>query len=266
LEGLIRAHEREIHRGICSIEGTIWHAWCRWAHIQGLGPGFAARWQGGNSAAGWPDGWLHQVGPLAVRRGRAPATVGALRDHPGVPGHDFTADGNSAGHHALTRILPLAILLDESGPRVAETLARFTHGSPAAWKAASIGVTIAAATLSSNAQSDRQPPTAFSDDPPGTSGHALWHGWRAACEAATFDSAVRAARRHGRGPAIVAGALYGARIGAGALDEGLIRRHEIAWVADQLARDAIRDVSERPAGDEYSPAPDPAWSARYPGW
>jgi hypothetical protein len=268
LEGVIRAHERAIHRGICSIEGTIWHAWCRWANIQGLEAASDNGWQL-VKVDGWTDGWLNQVRPLSVRRGSAPSTVNALCKHLGMPDEEFTADGDSAGHHALTRVLPLAILapeLGESVPRVAEMLARFTHGSPAAWTAAAAGVTIAAEALFGRRQAGSHPPKAFRNDPPGTAGHALWHGWQAAIASESLEGAVRSARRLGHGPAIVAGALYGARIGATSLDENILRRHEIAWVADQLARDAVRDVTEFPAGTEYSQATDPAWSVRYPGW
>ncbi len=268
LEGLIRAHERAIHRGICSVEGTIWHAWCRWAHIQGLGSQFAQRWNGGNQAAGWPDGWLHQVRPLSVRRGSAPATVTALRASPHVPADDAIADGNSAGHHALTRVLPLAVLADELGDaaRVAVELARFSHGSPSAAEAAATGVRIAAEAVGRLPADQAQQPSEAGSELPGTAAHALWHGWQAAAGARDFAAAVTEARRAGRGPAIVAGALYGARHGTAAFQEQLVARHEIAWVGDQLARDAIRDVSELPAGTEDVAASDPAWSARYPGW
>ena len=104
LEGGIRAHERAIHKGICHVPSVIWHAWCRWADIQGLGPQFAAYW-GGQS------GWLHQVRPLADRRGSAPTTVNALLASPRAP--ETPATNASAGHHALTRVLPLAILAPE---------------------------------------------------------------------------------------------------------------------------------------------------------
>jgi hypothetical protein len=269
LEGLIRAHERSIHKGIVSIEGTIWHAWCRWAHIQALGPQFAERWRFGSGGVGWPDGWLPQVAPLSVRRGSAPATVTALLEQAGVPADEFTAPGNSAGHHALTRVLPLAVLgveLGESAPRVAGTLARFTHGNPAAWEAAAIGVTIAADILAGEREDNVSRATAFADAPPGTAGHALWHGLRAIADSRSLEDAIRSARQHGKGPAVVAGALEAARLGASALDENLLRRHELTWVVDQLARDAIRDVTERPAGNEYTPRSDPTWSSRYPGW
>lgn len=269
LEGLIRAHERGIHRGIVHIEGVIWHAWCRWAHIQGLGPQFAQRWGGSMAAAGWPDGWLHQVRPLSVRRGIAPATVTALLRSPDVPAAGSQPSGDSAGHHAVTRVLPIAILAPEFRSLaydVAAELASFTHGSPSAWEAAAAGVRIAAQASAGQSDGQGEQPPAAGSDLPGTAAHALWHGWQAATEAGDFATAVTTARHHGEGPALVAGALYGARHGAAALAGQPLRSHEIGWVADQLARDAIRGVTERPAGDERTAASDPAWSARYPGW
>ena len=255
LEGLIRAHRRGVQRGICHVEGVIWRAWCRWAHIQGLGAQFA-------SCVG-PYGWLHQVRPLSVRRDSAPATVRALLASVEFPDPAPENVGATAGHHALTRALPLAILMQEmpSLPDVAMNLARCTHGSPAAWQAAASGVRIVAAAVSGQDAKERPSP----GDQPGTAPNALWYGWRAVDESSDFAAAVNAARRRGEGPAVVAGALYGARFGASALDGRLLGRHEIAWVADQLARDAIREVTEGPGGSEFVQPSDPLWSCRYPG-
>ena len=41
---------------------------------------------------------------------------------------------------------------------------------------------------------------------------------------------------------------------------------EIAWVADQLAQDAYSQITAKPGGTEFTPAPDPLWWRRYPGW
>ncbi len=254
LEGGIRAHERAIHKGICHVPSVIWHAWCRWADIQGLGPQFAAYW-GGQS------GWLHQVRPLADRRGSAPTTVNALLASPRAP--ETPATNSSAGHHALTRVLPLAILAPELR-RASETaydLAQYTHGHPGAWSAAADGVRIAAAALSGSSEVVDEGIAA----PPGTAAHALYFGARSAAGAGDFAAAVRAARASGEGPALVAGALYGALHGTAALRESPLRRHDLTWVADQLARDAIHDLTQLPAGTEYEPASDPTWWARYPG-
>jgi hypothetical protein len=264
LEGLIRAVERGTHKGICHPPSVIWHAWCRWAHIQGLGPSFAAQWAGG-ATTGWPDGWLHQVRPLSIRRGDAPATVAALQRSAQLP---EKADGQGAGHHALTRGLPLAILAPEGfdGPALAAEVAASTHASPLAVEAAAAGVALATAALAGDARALETATPLPGHDKPGTAPQSLCHGVAAVRSATSFTQTVEAARPHGRGAATVAGALYGALHGAGALDSWLLYRHEIAWVGDQLARDAIREVREHPSGGGFGPAEDPAWAGRYPGW
>ncbi len=141
LEGVIRASVRFNHKGVCNPPSVVWHAWCRWAYLQGLGLEFAEHWDIGGSTA-WPDGWLSQVRPLAQRRGQAPATVAALRRSPEVPER---AAGSSAGHLALTRALPVAIFaanLDDA-PGLAADLTRLTHGHLYAASATSAAVNLA---------------------------------------------------------------------------------------------------------------------------
>ncbi|MGX5653252.1 hypothetical protein ACWKWC_00570 [Geodermatophilus nigrescens] len=59
----------------------------------------------------------------------------------------------------------------------------------------------------------------------------------------------------------------------------LISRSELAWVADTLARDFVRQISDFPGGHEtltltspghyqvgWSDGPEPEWARRYPGW
>jgi hypothetical protein len=66
--------------------------------------------------------------------------------------------------------------------------------------------------------------------------------------------------------AAVAGALLGAGNGASQLPADLVSRHELAWVMDTLARDAVQELMDSPGGSEYSAPRDPHWWARYPGW
>jgi len=72
LEGIIRAHIRDIHKG-CHPWTVVWHAYTRWAAMQEI-PGIKRC-----SDEEWPDGWLASVPALAARRGSAPATVAALQ-------------------------------------------------------------------------------------------------------------------------------------------------------------------------------------------
>lgn len=258
LEGLIRASVRMNHKGICHPPSIVWHAWCRWAHLQGLGDSFARRW--GRAYGAWPDGWLSQVAPLAQRRGSAPATVAALRRSPEVPERPM---GDSAGHHALTRTLPLAIFghvvdLSVLGP----DLVRLTHGNAdAALQTAEALHRLAG--LLAGCEVDWTSPAG---GPRGTAGHAYREGVFAAARADSVREAIIAASSHGRGAATVAGAFAGARWGASALSPFELSVLEIGWVADRLARDAYLEVIGSPGGSEYSQGEDPTWWSRYPGW
>ncbi|MGN9790055.1 ADP-ribosylglycohydrolase family protein [Streptomyces sp. OZ13] len=137
-EGIIRAMVRGAHKGLCHPPSVLWHAYCRWAALQGIDRDrLAARW-GTFSGGEWPDGWLAEVPALAARRGTAPATVEALSSR-----EQGTVDKpatTSRGWHALGRTLPIAALI---GPRDVRSsiaqdreIAALTHGDPAAGSAA----------------------------------------------------------------------------------------------------------------------------------
>jgi ADP-ribosylglycohydrolase len=66
--------------------------------------------------------------------------------------------------------------------------------------------------------------------------------------------------------ATVTGALLGTAHGVDALPVEWVSRLELAWVADVLAHDLVNEFTDSPSGSEYTPAPDPHWWDRYPGW
>jgi hypothetical protein len=138
VEGLIRAYVRGAHKGICHPPSVVWHAYCRWAAVQGIEvEKMRGRWASGAGKL-WPDGWLAQVPALAERRGSAPATVAALsKVEQGTTEKPAT---NSRGCHALTRTLPVALLGLRSGRDnwigQAREIAALTHGDPLAQSAA----------------------------------------------------------------------------------------------------------------------------------
>lgn len=262
LEGLVRACVRSDHKGICHPPSVVWHAWCRWAHRQGLGASFIAHWEGGS--AHWPDGWLHQVAPLAERRGNAPATVTALRAGPQTPTQPRTG---SNGYHAVTRSLPVAVVACGLGEphRLAVEIAALTHGSEAAQSAAGLAATTAYQVLlgAPDALFDA---AGLTPAAPGTAVEALRQGALAAQAAHDLTTALLSAAPHGRGATTVAGALYGAATGVAALPSDLLQRLEAGWAADLLARDALLEVTTHPSGSDYSTPADATWWARYPGW
>lgn len=138
VEGAIRASVRLDHKGICHAPSVIWHAYCRWAYLQGIEPErVSERWTHG-SDSDWPRGWLARVPALRERRGSAPATVAALT---GLRQGTLAKPVNgSRGAHALTRGLAFGLLHRLFGPNACDTLIRetaaLTHGAPEAQDAA----------------------------------------------------------------------------------------------------------------------------------
>ncbi|MFE0546557.1 ADP-ribosylglycohydrolase family protein [Streptomyces sp. NPDC058891] len=150
-EGTIRAFVRGSHKGICHPPSVIWHAYCRWAALQGIEvERMRRRWVSAGDEE-WPDGWLAHVPVLAQRRGSAPATVAALsKIEQGTVEKPTTT---SRGCHALTRTLPVAVTVAGRGPgywgRQAREIAALTHGDPAAQSAAAHATVLAAHCLTS---------------------------------------------------------------------------------------------------------------------
>ncbi|MDN5385071.1 ADP-ribosylglycohydrolase family protein [Streptomyces sp. LB8] len=138
VEGTIRAYVRGDHRGLCHPPSVVWHAYCRWAALQGIEvERMRRRWITAGDER-WPDGWLAQVPMLAQRRGSAPATVAALsKIEQGTTEKPTTT---SRGCHALTRTLPVAVAVAGRDPgywvRQVREIAALTHGDPAAQSAA----------------------------------------------------------------------------------------------------------------------------------
>lgn len=262
LEGAIRACVRQDNKGICDPPSVIWHALARWAHIQGLGPQFAESWTGGSTV--WPDGWLHHVRPLSIRRGDAPATVQSLTVSPGVPDRPRTTSG---GHHAVTRVLPIAIMGFSDPGEMGRAVAALTHGQEDALLASSSAVSIAAQLLVEGERSVLERGVGLSGrDIVGTAAHALHHGAQATTlSAGDFERLAQIAGPHGRGPMTVGAALFGALHGIDALHHA-VSQLEMGWVADRLARDAVAERLDHPAGTEYSTGSDPMWWSMYPGW
>ncbi|MFF8592555.1 ADP-ribosylglycohydrolase family protein [Streptomyces sp. NPDC015220] len=152
-EGTIRAFVRGDHRGVCAPAGVVWHAYRRWAALQGLEPHRSLRHPRTEDEGAWPDGWLAQVPVLAQRRGSAPATVAALSGSgPGGMGSPTA----SRGCHALTRTLPVAVAVAGHDPKYwvseARAMAALTHGDPAARSAAAHATVLAAHCLTCGAQ------------------------------------------------------------------------------------------------------------------
>ncbi|MEV4721848.1 ADP-ribosylglycohydrolase family protein [Micromonospora noduli] len=296
-EGIIRGHIRCVLKGNSHPRGQVWHAYHRWATMQGITG--IKRWQDQD----WPDGWLAEVPALAARRGSAPATVAALQSS--MMGTVETPVATSVGAHGLTRSLP-AGLCDwwgsPPGPFAAD-VAALAHAAEAQG-AAAIGATIVAYC----GKGDRFEEAVAGAErecrnlPAGPTHLPLVAEALAAARATPADQAVltrlapkatavsalagavyvvashpereqtgqallfAASTAFGRHVAPAAGAFLGSLHGADALPQGLVSRLELAWVADVLARDLVTEFVDGPAGSGYEPPTDPYWWERYPGW
>ncbi|WP_049565216.1 ADP-ribosylglycohydrolase family protein [Nonomuraea sp. SBT364] len=278
IEGIIRALVRGEHRGICHPPSVVWHAYCRWAALQGIEVHEQHRhWA--NGSARWPDGWLADVSEFRERRGSAPATVLALnRPEQGSTRRPTT---HSRGCHALTRSLPLAALSKNVPPDgvadLAQDVAALTHGDPQAYRATAAAALLTGRCLATNALGDAVesvPELPRTREPAGILGEA-----RTVCAKAREeprskarlaevapDATAPSALLGGLYVAAVSGALLGALYGVGAWPVRLLGRLESVWVMDTLARDLASQLTESPSGSAYEPAKDPSWLTRYPGW
>ncbi|MEV0898240.1 ADP-ribosylglycohydrolase family protein [Actinoplanes sp. NPDC049802] len=298
IEGVIRAHVRATHRGICHPPSVVWHAYTRWAVMQGI-PGFKPR-----QKENWPDGWLAQVPVLAARRGSAPATVTALQNR--TMGEIDKPAGDSIGAHALTRVLPVGLTAEwvPEPARLAAEIAATTHAGEAVHAAALSAAIIAGIAkgqgIEEAVQQSQWESMSFLkqpvESPVAAAVEAARSQPRQAMRLAQLVPDARAAavlaggvyvalcfpgrdqirdallfaascgNGSGSHVAAVAGALLGAAHGADALPVGWVSRLELAWVADVLARDLIAEFVDQPSGTEYTPGDDPHWGDRYPGW
>jgi ADP-ribosylglycohydrolase len=294
VEGIIRAHVRYSHRGICHPPAVVWHAYTRWAAMQNI-PGIKRR-----QREDWPDGWLAQVPALAARRGSAPATVSALQKQ--TMGTVEQPAGTSLGAHALIRSLPVGLIPGGSTdiPALARNIAATTH-APAAADVAALGATVIAELVHGQrlpeavglahdrcaqvvARLERSPlseglSAAATQPRDAASLRRLAPVARADCAlsggvyvAASFSGdrireALLFAASAGDGGhvAATAGALMGAIHGVHAMPANWLSRLELSWVGDVLAHELVTEFVEEPSGHEYAPSPDRTWWNRYPG-
>ncbi|GAA3120414.1 ADP-ribosylglycohydrolase family protein [Planomonospora alba] len=298
IDGIIRAWIRGEHKGVCHPPSVVWHAYCRWAALQGIQ--LHKRHQKCIEGEKWPDGWLADVSILRERRGSAPATVKALT------GAD-TQPSSSFGCHALTRALPMAALhrklTADKLADLARDVAALTHGELHAGHPTAAAVVLAARCLSMATfeeatglepdlirlphvawlfgmvhealghvrQAPRQKARLAQVAPDATASAALSGGVYVAASYPAPGEAMEALAFAATAPdgdsvAVVAGALLGALHGVDVWPVELISRLELAWVMDTLARDLALQITESPAGDGYGPPKDPFWWDRYPGW
>ena len=276
VEGFIRGLIRFDDKGIGSPVNVAWQSWARWAKGQGLKPVHVEEY-------GPSFGWLSDIASLRVRQGSAPATVAGLQTRQATMEEPL---GRSFGHHALTRVAPVALFGHRCGPSlpaVAREMAATTHGHPDAWEAAAAGALLLAAAMHTSSMSDavnlamagadtdrvRGLLNGIDESPPESASHSLVIAARLVSGGGAPSKVLADARGYSSGAAAYAGALLGALAGADGLTKELaIGRLELAWIGDRLARDAVREQAERPGFmGYYGETPkDPMWRVLYPPW
>lgn len=132
VEGLIRADVHGALRGEGTPASVVWHAYGRWAALQGLIPADNPGAPDGpdGEPQRWPDGWLAEVGILREHRGTAPNTLAALREQtPGGPDDaEQPVPRSSLGPRAVTRTLPVGLYARAGeAAQLAGEIAALTH-------------------------------------------------------------------------------------------------------------------------------------------
>jgi ADP-ribosylglycohydrolase len=123
-EGLMRAHNRMISKGICSVPDVVWFAYQRWLHTQGEP---AANDYG-------LDGWLIEVPELHSRRAPGNTCLSALAG--GIPGRLNEPINDSKGCGGVMRTAPVGLLTPNDPFDDGCALAALTHGHPSGYLAA----------------------------------------------------------------------------------------------------------------------------------
>ncbi|MCM2333899.1 MAG: ADP-ribosylglycohydrolase family protein [Anaeromyxobacteraceae bacterium] len=122
-EGLIRAHNRWLGKGIASVEAAVWYAYRRWFRTQRPlpredgEPPFELRW----------PGWLVQVKGLHHERAPGNTCLASL-EADRMP-HNGESLNDSKGCGGVMRIAPVGLVAEEAF-ELGGKLAGLTHGHP----------------------------------------------------------------------------------------------------------------------------------------
>jgi ADP-ribosylglycohydrolase len=131
-EGLIRARNRSVERGICHIPPVLRRAYHRWLDTQGETPRFPD-----TDLPQWRRGGLVDVPGLRARRAPGNTCLEAMR----TGGPETTrqpAANDSKGCGGIMRVAPIGLIVDQvpSVFEVASQAAALSHGHPTGYLAA----------------------------------------------------------------------------------------------------------------------------------
>jgi ADP-ribosylglycohydrolase len=129
-EGLLRAHNRWLEKGITDVPGVVGHAYQRWLYTQGYRDAGRMLRDGGPI----PDGWLIGVGELHSRRAPGRTCLTALeQDRLGEIDRPLN---DSKGCGAVMRAAPVGLLIENDPFRTGCEIGALTHGHPTGYTAA----------------------------------------------------------------------------------------------------------------------------------
>lgn len=280
-EGLLRAKCRASHKGVCSIESVVHHAYLRWLRTQGGQP---------SKELEPPDGWLFGVRELHACRAPGNTCLSALSAP--EPGTREEPRNDSKGCGGVMRMAPAGLVQDADSFELGCDLAALTHGHPSGYLAAGAFAAIIReliegrslleavetamarlATCRSHEECTAALRAALAQwnagSPSAERMGRLGKGWVAEealaigvyCALAAgddFSAGVRLAVNHG-GDSDSTGAIAGNLLGAAHGVEAIPRR----WL-DKLE---LREEIEAVADDMLTWfRDDEAWWRRYPGW
>lgn len=296
-EGLLRAHNRWLAKGIAHTPTCVWHAYLRWLHTQGERGAGVSQFEGGSSS--WPDGWLVGVKALHSRRAPGNTCLSALRAP--RPGTLEQPPNDSKGCGAVMRAAPVGLMpLEGRWFEVGAETGVITHGHPSGYLTAGLlaelisalvtGAPLDAALGRARRELERRDGAEetlaaldgaerLRDEglPSAERVASLGEGWVAeeALAIAVYCSLVADDFRHGVTLAVnhggdsdstgaITGNVLGALLGREALPTDWLEQLELRSEIEQLAADVVRHHGEYESdGPFHVEIPD---FNRYPGW
>src|SRR3954451_3385924 len=289
-EGLMRAHNRMVSKGICDVPWVVWRAYLRWLHTQGV------------TVPDLPlNGWLVAVPGLQAQRAPGNTCLSALSGgRAGRLGEEPVNDSKGCG--GVMRIAPVGLLSPGDTFEAGCALAALTHGHPSGYLAARYLAALienlvageplreaALATLERLSGPDAAECRAAVEAaldlaargrPSAEAVESLGEGWvaeealaialYASLAADTFEDGVRLAVTHGGdsdSTGAIAGNILGALLGDGAIPARWLETLELRDVVETVAADLVRHRASENVTTVYGwpDVEDEEWK-RYPGW
>jgi len=141
-EGLMRAQNRWLDRGLCHVPGAIHRAYLRWLLTQSETPKYSELFYDETDDSLLDPGWLYALPALHNRRAPGNSCLSSLKS--GVCGSIEEPINNSKGCGGVMRVAPVGLAgKEENVFDLACDAAAITHGHPSGYLAAGIlGVVI----------------------------------------------------------------------------------------------------------------------------